>query len=101
MILSTAFGTFQCSDALKNYYCKETDRVLHRMLVCEIFRDLRSTQANETLSCRFPSRTGFICVTLLWDDESEVLTFKLEPGKSIEVPIDTLCPKKRIDSFNQ
>jgi len=58
------------------------------MLIYEIARQIHSSLNTEhTLSCKFPSGTGFITVKSIYEDQVTVLKFKLDPQTSIEVSV--------------
>ena len=86
MIRGTVIWIFQCSNALK--ICKETDRILHRMLIYEIVRYIMDPMGKFRLSCTFPSRIGSINVTVIWERwPNEVFKFELNPETSIKVSV--------------
>ena len=58
------------------------------MLIYEISRHINNNITwDHTLSCTFPSGTGFVAVKSNDGGQSTVLKFKLDPDTPIEVPV--------------
>jgi hypothetical protein len=85
MAPSTGTWTFRSSNVLK--ICKETDRVLYGMLICDIVSYIINFQSGYTLSCTLPKGSGSVTINLVHWDELETQKLEFNPEKSIEVPV--------------
>jgi hypothetical protein len=73
--------------------CKETEAILHRILIYKIVRHiiLGTTTPNGNFICTFPSGNGYIDVVFTWKDDEikKVERFQLDPGAPKEVLLTT------------
>jgi hypothetical protein len=77
--------TFRSSNVLK--ICKETDKVLYGMLICEITRYIHLF-SDSTLSCTLPKGSGSATINLIRGaGTTQVQTLEFNPEESIEVQV--------------